>query len=72
MSKPTQITETMLTPAQLAEILGTTTRTLDRWRISGDGPVFVRIGMKMIRYPEASTLRWISSRTFAHRAAEAA
>ena len=66
------MSETMLTPAQLAELLGCTTRSLERWRISGDGPAFVRIGPKLVRYPETSTRQWMVRRTFAHRAAEAA
>ena len=40
----------ILTPAQAAARLGVTTKTLERWRGTGDGPRFARITSKTIRY----------------------
>jgi hypothetical protein len=40
----------LLTPDQAGEMLGVTARVLERWRGSGDGPKFVRLSRKTIRY----------------------
>jgi len=40
----------LLTPDQAADMLGVTPRVLERWRGCGDGPVFVRLTRKTIRY----------------------
>lgn len=34
----------LLSPKELADILGVTPATLERWRVSGDGPKFVKLG----------------------------
>ena len=39
----------LLTPAEAAKVLRVSPATLPRWRWSGDGPDFVRIG-RSIRY----------------------
>lgn len=60
-----------LTDAQLCAILHVTTRTTARWRSEGNGLPFVRAGGRRVLYLRADVDRWIASRTFAHRAAEA-
>lgn len=40
----------LLTPVQAADMLGVSHRLLERWRGSGDGPQFVRLSRKSIRY----------------------
>jgi excisionase family DNA binding protein len=40
---------TLLTPAEVAERLRVSTRTLEFWRHQGRGPAFVRVG-KRVRY----------------------
>jgi hypothetical protein len=40
----------LLTPAQAADALGVTARVLEHWRGCGDGPAFVRLSRKTIRY----------------------
>jgi excisionase family DNA binding protein len=40
---------TLLTPAEVAERLRVSTRTLEFWRHQGRGPAFVRLG-KRVRY----------------------
>jgi predicted DNA-binding transcriptional regulator AlpA len=39
-------------------------RTAQRWRAKGDGPPFVRLGPKQIRYRERDCEEWLVSRTF--------
>ena len=47
-------------------------RTLERWRTTGEGPPFVRIGPRRISYRLADCEAWAAARTFPHRAAELA
>jgi hypothetical protein len=49
-----------LTPEQVADLLGKTTRTLRLWRKSGFGPEHVRIGKKSIKYDEPVVLAWLA------------
>ena len=44
-----------------AEYLGLSTRTLDRYRVSGDGPVFHRFGGR-VRYLRADLDAWAATR----------
>ena len=50
-----------LSTRQAAEYLGLSTRTLDRYRVSGDGPVFHRFGGR-VRYLRADLDAWAASR----------
>lgn len=61
-----------LSEKDVAARLGVTTRTLQRWRVSGEGPEWVRTGPRMVRYSDAAISAWAEGRTFAHRAAELA
>jgi hypothetical protein len=63
-------TRRYLDEAATARLLNVGQRTLQRWRISGDGPPFIRAGLRRVLYDAAEIERWASSRTFAHRAAE--
>ena len=40
----------LLAPAAVAEMLGLTERTLERWRITGEGPRFVKLSRSTVRY----------------------
>ena len=47
-------------------------RTAQRWRVTGDGPPFVRIGKRRILYREGDVVAWMAQRTFSSRADELA
>ena len=47
-------------------------RTVQRWRSSGDGPPYCRLGARRIFYRVADIERWAAGRTFRHRADELA
>lgn len=47
-----------LTPRELSEHLGVNTETLYRWRKTGIGPRFVKVGGRY-RYPLASVREWV-------------
>ena len=54
-----------LTPKQVAERLNVTTRTLTRWREQDpyDGPPFVGLTPKTVRYPQTEFERWLTQNT---------
>jgi predicted DNA-binding transcriptional regulator AlpA len=64
--------DAILAPADAARLLGVHTRSLERWRVSGDGPVFVRLGLRRIGYRVSDLTTWLEARAFPHRAAELA
>ena len=62
----------VLTEQQVAEELNVTTRTLQRWRNSGDGPPFIRLGVRGVRYTRGGVRGYLAGRTYQHRAGELA
>ncbi|RWD79761.1 MAG: DNA-binding protein [Mesorhizobium sp.] len=46
----------LLTPPEAAETLRVSARTLERWRMTGDGPKFVRIGPRRLAYRVSDVL----------------
>lgn len=61
-----------LTEHETALRLGVSTRTLARWRSTGNGPPFVRLGVRRIGYTPSDIESWARSRTFGSRAEELA
>jgi predicted DNA-binding transcriptional regulator AlpA len=47
-------------------------RTAQRWRESGEGPPWVRLGARRIVYRVSDCEAWAAARTYRHRAAEIA
>lgn len=52
-----------LKPATVAEWLDTTTGALAQQRYMGQGPKFVKIGGRSVRYMEADVLSWLEAQT---------
>jgi predicted DNA-binding transcriptional regulator AlpA len=48
------------TQAETAELLRLSERTLERWRVVGGGPVFCKLG-KRVLYRQADLEKWIAS-----------
>lgn len=67
-----QIAGELLTEAELAEFLKIGRSTAERWRSTGEGPPWCRLGTHRVRYPRAAVLAWIERQTYPHRAAELA
>ncbi|WP_174242082.1 hypothetical protein [Teichococcus oryzae] len=42
-----------------------------RWRVTGEGPPFVRVGPRRIVYRLVDCEEWAATHTYSHRAAEA-
>jgi predicted DNA-binding transcriptional regulator AlpA len=55
---------------EAARILKLAPRSLQRYRQSGIGPKFVRIGQRRIGYTDEAIAAWLEQRTFASIAAE--
>lgn len=53
-----------LSPAQAARFLGLSPRTLERFRETGDGPTFTRIGIRRIAYARRDLDEWLSARRY--------
>ncbi len=52
-----------LRPAAVAEWLDTTAGALAQMRYMGNGPKFVKIGGRSVRYMESDVLAWIETQT---------
>jgi excisionase family DNA binding protein len=55
-------TAMLLTQQEAAERLRLSERTLERWRVSGDGPPFVKAGRRVLYHPD-DLAAWIATHT---------
>ena len=60
----------LLTPKQLSEKLKVTTKTLERWRMTGEGPLYIRLSAKSIRYRVGDVGAFIDRRVLANTSAK--
>lgn len=56
----------LLTTAAVARQLGVAARTLDRWRLTGEGPEFVKLSSQTVRYSPDAVAAFIARRTKAN------
>lgn len=47
-------------------------RTVQRWRQTGEGPAWVRLGSRRVLYRLSDAEAWAATRTYRHRADELA
>jgi predicted DNA-binding transcriptional regulator AlpA len=59
---PSKLSALLIDERAAARLLGLTPRTLQKWRHSGDGPVYVRISSRCIRYRLADLEAWAAAR----------
>ncbi|MDW3117823.1 MAG: helix-turn-helix domain-containing protein [Roseovarius pacificus] len=60
--------ERMMTEADVADLLCQSIRTLQKWRVTGYGPCFHKIG-RSVRYRRGDVLDWTAERRRAHTSA---
>jgi predicted DNA-binding transcriptional regulator AlpA len=60
--KPPASTIVLLTPKEAAKLLKVSVSWLAKARMRGDGPPYIRISGRSIRYTEAALLQWMKSR----------
>ena len=51
----------LLTTEQVADSLGLRRNTLEKWRLLGEGPHFIKAG-RQVRYDSEDVDQWLSSR----------
>ena len=49
----------LLTPEEVSVLLGVSKGTLSNWRWRGEGPPFIRLKRRKVRYPVKSLLSWL-------------
>ncbi|WP_112383530.1 helix-turn-helix domain-containing protein [Sphingomonas carotinifaciens] len=54
----------LMTTAEAAACLTVSPKTLAYWRATGDGPVFVRVGARGIRYRRPDLASYVQQRQF--------
>lgn len=64
--------QAFLDERELAATTGLSRRTLQRYRVSGEGPPFTRLGQRRILYRPEDVAAWAEANSFPHRAAEMA
>jgi len=62
MNCPANILDGYMTPQQLADQLGVTTRTLQRWEVLRIGPPRTLASRRRIFYQVSSVAMWLKSR----------
>ena len=53
----------LLTTDEAAQILNVSARTLDRYRVTGEGPKYVTLSPRAIRYRYDELVDWINGRS---------
>jgi predicted DNA-binding transcriptional regulator AlpA len=61
-----------LTEGEFAERYHLGRRTVQRWRVTGDGPAWVRLGPRRVLYRLSDIEAWTAAQTYRHRADELA
>lgn len=55
--------ESLLTQGEAAKLLRISPRTLERYRVDGTGPTYMKAGQRVL-YRPADILTWLESRTY--------
>jgi excisionase family DNA binding protein len=64
-STATTASSPCLTPQEAAEFLRSTDRTLERWRHTGGGPAFTKVGRRVV-YRLADLEEWLAHQRREH------
>lgn len=56
--------EILLTVEEAAARLKISKHTLNRWRVTGEGPPFVKYGPRLVRYSEGTLDAWAAERRY--------
>ena len=65
---PMNKSDVYMTERQAASLLGVSPRSLQRWRVSGDGPKFSKVGRRKVLYRERDISSYIDARTYSSTA----
>ncbi len=64
--------DALLNEDDTARFLAVSCRTLQRWRLEGGGPAFIRMGERRVAYRYADLTAWTNARRFTSTAEESA
>ncbi len=53
---------TLLLPSEVAGKLGVSLATLERWRINGEGPLFIKLSRSTVRYALEDVCTFVAAR----------
>jgi hypothetical protein len=56
--------DNLLTERQAAVFLGHKVKTLQKWRITGEGPVYINFSRRSVRYRRRNLLAFIEAHSF--------
>lgn len=56
---------TFIDEQQVADMLCQSVRTIQKWRVTGNGPEFYKLG-RSVRYRQSDVLAWADARRKAH------
>ena len=59
-------TDTLLTVEDAAAHLQISKHTLNRWRVTGEGPPFIKYGPRLVRYLVSALDTWALDRLYAN------
>ena len=59
-------TDTLLTVEDAASHLKISKHTLNRWRVTGEGPPFIKYGPRLVRYLVSALDTWALDRLYAN------
>src|SRR5215470_15125033 len=59
-----ETTGPLLSTKKCADHLGCSKSWLDKKRVDGDGPPFIRVGSRMIRYDQRVVDKWVGAQTY--------
>lgn len=62
--------DALLVTKEAAAYLRTSERAMENWRITGAGPVWVRVGPRRVVYRASDLAAWVEANMHASRAAE--
>ena len=54
--------ERLITETEAAAFLGVTRRALQQWRLNGNGPKYVKISQRCVRYRRVELIKWSEDR----------
>jgi len=62
LSQTISQTDSLLDERQVARMIGMSIGSLRRWRLVGQGPPFIRVGRRGVRYKPEDLASWLDSR----------
>ena len=62
---------TLLSTSQLSDLLGVDPRSIERWRQTGDGPRYLKLG-SLVRYDPGDVDTWLAERSAQSTSSESA